>query len=228
MSRGSGAGKARVRPTASDLRLVTAIISVLAAAGCRRAPSRSTALEALERSPLSHDTTTIFRRVWKDGPPWFSCAEVIAKFDGHADTAAVRDQVGNWRPLVVSGWLVLRDTSAGVVSDPGWCAAHLTDDAKANARSWIEVERDSFPTGHRRRGWTVPVGHQHLTVTERPTLTGRDTASVEYVESVATNPSGTAMAANRDSTYRSALLVNSDAGWRVIRVRDAARASKTP
>jgi hypothetical protein len=148
---------------------------------------------------------------------------VIAKFDGHADTAVVRDQVGNWRPLVVSAWLVLTDTSAGIVSDPGWCAAHLTDQGQLNARGWIEVERDSFPTGHPRRGWTVPVGHQHLAVSERPTLVGKDTARVEYVETVAPNVNGAAMAADRDSVHREALMVKSDAGWRVIRVQAPTR-----
>jgi hypothetical protein len=166
--------------------------------------------------------------VWKDGPPWFSCAEVIAKFDGHADTAAVRDQVGNWRPLVVSAWVILRDTSAGVVSDPGWCTAHRTDQGELNARGWIEVERDSFPTGHPRRGWTVPVGHQQLTVHERPELVGRDTARVEYVESVAPNVNGRAMAVDRDSVRRAALLVKSDGGWRVIRVGEPAQAGVDP
>jgi hypothetical protein len=207
--------------TWSGRTLVVAL--ALALAACRGAPSRRAALQALERSPLSHDTATIYRRVWKDGPPWFSCAEVIAKFDGHADTAVVRDQVGNWRPLVVSAWIILRDTSAGVVSDPGWCAAHLTDQGKVNARGWIAVERDSFPTGNPRRGWTVPVGHQHLTVTERPKLMGKDTARVQYVESISTNLSGAAMAAGRDSTYREALMVKSNDGWRVIRVREVER-----
>jgi len=195
---------------------------------CRRAPSRRTALAALERSPLSHDTATIYRRVWKDGPPWFSCAEVIAKFDGHADTAAVRDQVGNWRPLVLSDWVILRDTSFGVVSEPGWCTAHLTDRGEQSAGAWIAVERDSFPTGHARRGWTVPVGHQQLTVEERPVLVGKDTARVRYVESVAANPSGTAMSADRDSVQREALMVKSNAGWRVIRVGEPARDRTTP
>jgi hypothetical protein len=204
------------------------VVATLLLAGCRRAPSRRAALAALERSPLSHDTATVYRRVWVDGPPWFSCAEVIAKFDGHADSAVVRDQVGNWRPLVVAGWLILRDTSAGVVVDPGWCSARLTEQGKTVARGWIEVKRDSFPTGQARRGWTVPVGRQHLTVTERPALVGKDTANVEYVESVATNPSGAAMAADRDSVYREALLVKSDAGWRVIRVRDASRDVEGP
>lgn len=202
-------------------RALLAAGALLALAACRRPPSRRAALEALERSPLSHDTATIYRRVWKDGPPWFSCAEVIAKFDGHADRAVVRDQVGNWRPLVVSGWAILRDTSAGAVSDPGWCVASLTEQGRQGASDWIEVQRDSFPTGHARRGWTVAVGHQHLTVTERPILVGKDTAEVTYVESVATNRNGAAMGSNRDSLYRAALLVKSDAGWRVIHVRDA-------
>lgn len=197
-------------------------MAALLLVGCGRTPSRKATLEALERSPLSHDTSTIYRRVWKDGPPWFSCAEVIAKFDGHADTAAVRDQVGNWRPLVVAGWIVLRDTSQGVVSDPGWCTAHLTDVGARGAREWIEVQRDSFPTGQPRRGWTVAVGRQHLTVPGRPVREGRDTVRASYVESVAPNPGGAAMDADRDSLYREALLVKSQAGWRVIRVRDAA------
>lgn len=208
-------------------RRLLAIGVTLVVTGCRGAPSKGAALEALERSPLSHDTSTIYRRVWKDGPPWFSCAEVIAKFDGPADTAVVRDQVGNWRPLVVSAWLVLTDTSAGVVSDPGWCAARLTDQGQLNARGWIEVQRDSFPTGHPRRGWTVPIGHQKLAVTERPARVGKDTARVEYVETVAPNVNGSAMAADRDSAYRAALMVKSEAGWRVIRVQALARRDTT-
>src|SRR5690242_9857192 len=156
------------------LALVTSLL-----AACQRAPSRDVALAALTRSPITHDTATIFRRVWEDGPPWFSCAEVIAKFDGHADRAAVHDQVGNWRPLVVAGWLVLRDTSASVVSEPGWCAAEMTDLARLNSRGWIAIERDIFPTGTRRRGWTVPVGRPQISVDSRPTLTGTDTASAK-------------------------------------------------
>jgi len=216
-----------VHDGASAARAIAMAAATLLAA-CRGAPSRSDALRALERSPLSHDTATLYRRVWKDGPPWFSCAEVIAKFDGHADTASVRDQVGNWRALVVSGWVVLRDTSAGVVSDPGWCAAHLTDVGRVTASGWIEVERDSFPTGHRRRGWTVPIGHQHLTVHDRPVRVGRDTATVDYVESVAANANGKAMDADRDSVYRRGLLVKSADGWRVIRVGAAPSDQNTP
>jgi hypothetical protein len=72
------------------------------------------------------------------------------------------------------------------------------------------------------------VGHQQLIVTDRPVLVGKDTANVEYVELVAANPSGKAMAVDRDSVHRRALLVKSDAGWRVIRVRDAPRDDETP
>ena len=153
---------------------------------------------------------------------------MIAKFDGHADTAAVRDQVGNWRPLVLSGWLVLRDTMAGAVSDPGWCAARMTDQGTLNAQGWIPVERDSFPTGHPRRGWTVPVGHQQLTVPTRPELVGRDTARALYLVSVRANVNGAAMAADRDSVRREALLVRADDGWRVVRVRQGIQDEATP
>lgn len=205
-----------------------AAIFALLLAGCHQAPSRDAALAALTRSPLSHDTATVFRRVWEDGPPWFSCAEVIAKFDGHADTAVVRDQVGNWRPLVLAGWLVLSDTSAGVVSDPGWCAARLTDLARLNARGWIPIERDTFPTGRRRRGWTIPVGHQQLSVPARPSLVGKDTASAKFVVSVAVNVNGAAMRADHDSLLREATLVKTDSGWRVIAVRDARNETDHP
>jgi hypothetical protein len=90
------------------------------------------------------------------------------------------------------------------------------------------VERDSFPTGHPRRGWTVPIGRQKLAVTERPQRVGKDTARVEYVETVAPNVNGSAMAADRDSMRREALMVKSDAGWRVIRVQAPVRSDTTP
>lgn len=194
------------------------LVVLLLVAGCRRAPSREVARAALEASPLSNDTSTVYVRVWQDGPPWFSCAEVIVKLDGHADTAVVRNQVGNWHQLVLSGWLVLRDTSDGAVSDPGWCAAKLTAEATSRARGWIRVERDSFPTGDRRRGWTVPVGHRSFTVTARPKLIGSDTAQVEYSVSIAVDVNGAALHADRDSLRRDAVLARSGDRWRVIRV----------
>jgi hypothetical protein len=214
----------RSRSTPARVAAVTALLLV----ACQRAPSRDAALTALTQSPLSHDTTTVVRRVWEDGPPWFSCAEVIAKFDGHADTAAVRDQVGNWRQLVLTGWLVLRDTSAGVVSDPGWCAARLTDLARLNARSWIAIEGEHFPAGHRRRGWTIPVGHEQVRVVARPVLTGKDTAVASFVVTVAVNANGMAIGADRDSLHREATLVRAGDEWRVVRVRELTNETDHP
>lgn len=222
---------ARMAPTHAwrdGVRAIGALLMTVLPAACHRAPSREAALAALNRSPITHDTATVFHRVWEDGPPWFSCAEVIAKFDGHADRAAVHDQVGNWRPLVVAGWIVLRDTSAGVVSEPGWCAAQLTDLARLNSRGWIAIERDTFPTGRRRQGWTVPVGHPQITVDARPTLTGTDTASAKFVVSVAVNVNGAALQADRDSLHREAMLVRTDQGWRVIGARDAVHETDQP
>lgn len=193
-------------------------VALLVLAACRRAPSRDTARAALEASPLSNDTSMVYVRVWRDGPPWFSCAEVIAKLDGHADTVVVRNQVGNWHQLVLSGWLVLRDTSEGVVSDPGWCAAKLTEEGATRARGWIPIERDSFPTGDRRRGWTVPVGRRRFTVAARPRLAGSDTARVEYGVSIQVDVNGAALRADRDTLRRHALLAREGDRWRVLRV----------
>jgi len=204
------------------------VLLTLIGVGCQRPPSRHVALESLMRSPLSHDTATVFRRVWEDGPPWFSCAEVIAKFDGHADRAVVHDAVGNWRPLIVVGWATLRDTSAGVVAEPGWCVVRLTDQGALNARGWTPITGDTLPTRRPRRGWSVPVGHQQLAVPTTPVLTGRDSASASFVVTVAVNASGVAMAADRDSLHREATLVRTDSGWQVVRVRDAVRESNTP
>src|ERR1700737_3191538 len=104
----------------------TVVIATLA--GCRAGPSKAEALDAIRATSPGLETTTAFARVWQDGPPWFSCAEVLSKIGSRADARVVYDQVGNWRPLVVSGWLVLRDTTHGVVSDPGWCTGKLANE----------------------------------------------------------------------------------------------------
>ena len=106
------------------LSLIVAVVACSVSA-CNRAPNREEALAALRANAPGLDTTIVHVRVWQDGPAWFACSEVIAKFTSPVDASAVRDDVGNWKPLVVSGWLVLRDSSAGVVSDPGWCTAKL-------------------------------------------------------------------------------------------------------
>jgi hypothetical protein len=191
------------------------LVGAIALTACNPAPSRSEALEALREATPGLDTTTAFARVWQDGPPWFSCAEVIAKFATSTDSTFVRDQVGNWRPLVVSGWLVLRDTTRGVVSDPGWCSAKLTDEPARLAGGWVPVALDSFPTGSARRGWRVPVGKQRLVVVGSPRATERDVAVVDYATTVAPNANGAAMAADRDSAQAVAVLHRVDGRWQV-------------
>jgi hypothetical protein len=218
----------RIGNRAPSRRLCALLLVTLVGIGCQRPPSRRAALESLTRSPLSHDTSTVVRRVWEDGPPWFSCAEVIAKFDGHADRAVVHDEVGNWRPLVVVGWATLRDTSAGRVVEPGWCVVRLTDQGKLNAGGWVAITGDTFPTRRPRRGWLVPVGHQRLIVPATPELTSRDSASASYVVTVAVNANGVALGADRDSLHRKAMLVRTDSGWQVVSVRDAVRETNTP
>jgi hypothetical protein len=197
----------------STVLLASAILAVFA--GCRGAPSRGEALEAIRATAPGLDTTTVFRRVWQDGPPWFSCAEVIAKIGSKADARVVYDQVGDWRPLVVAGWLVLRDTARGVVSDPGWCAAKLTDENARRAGGWAPIDGDSFPTGDARRGWQVPIGRPRLAVVAAPKRVGKDSATVEYVATIQANANGTAIGADRDSAYAVALLRRVDGRWRV-------------
>jgi hypothetical protein len=184
-------------------------------AGCRGAPNKAEALDAIRAASPGLDTSAAFARVWQDGPPWFSCAEVLLKIGSRSDARVVYDQVGNWRPLVVSGWLVLRDTSHGIVSDPGWCAGKLADEAARSAGGWIPIVGDSFPTGNGRRGWRVPIGRTRLAVTSTPKRVGTDSATVEFVETIQPNANGAAMAADRDSAYAVALLRRVQGRWRV-------------
>jgi hypothetical protein len=193
-----------------------ALLSVLAFTACHRGPSRSEALEALRAATPGIDTTAVFARVWQDGPPWFSCAEVIAKFTSPVDSATVRDQVGNWKPLVVAGWLVLRDTSRGVVSDPGWCTGKLADASARLVGGWIPIVGDSFPTHALRRGWRVPVGTRRLTVTDAAKVVRNGEATVDYVATIAPNANGAAVGADRDTTFGLAELRERDGRWEVV------------
>src|SRR4051794_1025477 len=111
------------------------LIGVLTA-GCGQSPSRDEALAAFHAAEPGVDSGAAMVRVWSDGPPWFSCAEVIAKLKSTSDHAVVRDQVGRWRQLVMSDWLTLHDTSAGAVVEPGWCTATLRDSTKRLASGW--------------------------------------------------------------------------------------------
>ena len=202
-----------VRHLPASLALVLAA-TILAA--CDRAPSRSEALEALRAASPGLDTITVFTRVWQDGPPWFSCAEVIAKFTSPQDSAVVRDAVGNWRPLVLVGWLVLRDTASGVVSDPGWCSARLTDPSARLGGGWIGIVGDTMPSRTVRRGWRVPIGTRRLTVVGSPKASQPDVATVEYVATIAANVNGVAIGAQRDSTFAVAELRRIDGRWHVV------------
>jgi hypothetical protein len=206
---------ARKRPISSAV-----LLSALALAACHPGPSRAEALEALRAASPGIDTTTVFARVWEDGPPWFSCAEVIAKFTSPVDSAAVRNQVGNWKPLVVAGWLVLRDTSKGVVSDPGWCRGKLENESLRLAGGWIPIVGDSFPTHALRRGWRVPVGTRRVAVTDAPRPGEAGVATVEYVTTIAPNANGQAVGADRDTTFAVAELRQRDDGrWAVVATR---------
>ena len=205
-----------VRPPALRFAFLASAIVLTA---CNPAPSRSEALAALHAAAPGLDTTTVFARVWEDGPPWFSCAEVIAKFASPLDAAYVRDEVGNWKPLVLAGWLVLRDTASGAVSDPGWCVGKLADSTARRSGGWMPIVGDSFPTQRLRRGWRVPVGTRRLAVVAAPKAATRDVASVEYVSTVAANANGAAVAADRDSTFAVADLLRVDGRWQVVGTR---------
>jgi hypothetical protein len=205
-----------VRPAA---RLTALAFGALVCAACDPAPSRTEALEALKAAAPGIDSTVVFHRVWQDGPPWFSCAEVIAKLTSPLDSASVRDQIGNWRPLVLAGWLVLRDSSSGVVSDPGWCVGKLSDPMARSVGGWIPILGDALPTGTPRRGWRVPVGTRHLAVLGAPRAANRDSASVEYVSTVSPNGNGVAVGADRDSTFAIAELRRRQGRWQVVSTR---------
>ena len=197
----------------------TVLLAALLLSACNRAPSREEALGVLRTADPALDTALVIERVWADGPPWFSCAEVVIKLRSGADSAVVRHQVGNWRALVRSNWVSLRDTSSGTVTDPGWCLATLHDELARRATGWHDILGDSLPTGERRRGWDVPAGRQRLAVERAPRTLGGDSAEVDYVITVAPNGSGLALGAGGDSAHRRAMLRKVDGQWQVARLR---------
>jgi hypothetical protein len=201
---------AAMRRPALLLLLICAFFSA-----CRRAPSAEEAEGLLRASNPALDTATVVVRVWADGPPWFSCAEVIAKFRAAADSQVVRSQVGNWRALVLADWVSLRDTTHGHVVEPGWCAATLRDSTARLSGGWAPVRGDSLPTGTFRRGWDVPAGRQKVVVHDAPEAVGKDSVRVNYVLTVAPNQNGVALQSDRDSTRHQALLTREDGRWRV-------------
>lgn len=189
------------------------LVSILLLSACNRTPYPDEAQRILRTANPALDSAVAIATVWRDGPPWFSCAEVIAKFRARADSAVVRKPVGNWRALVLANWVTLRDTSAGPVVEPGWCAATLRDSTSRLARGWTPLLGDSLPSGSRRRGWRVEAGRQRVVVTEPPRGTGRDSLIVNYILAVEPNENGVALQADKDSVKLRALLLREEGKW---------------
>jgi hypothetical protein len=189
------------------------LLTFLLLLACNRTPDQEAALRILRSANPALDSATTVATVWRDGPPWFSCAEVIAKFRAAADSAVVRKSVGNWRPLVLAEWVTLRDTVAGHVVEPGWCAATLRDSTARLAGGWTPVLGDSVPSGSRRRGWRVPTGHHRVVVNDPPRDVGRDSVMVDYLLTVAPNANGVALQADKDSVRLRALFLREEGKW---------------
>lgn len=202
---------ARLRPLILPLLL-------LVLASCRKGPTRDEALAAIRTARPALDTATIYARVWQDGPPWFSCAEVNVKLGNGVDSAVVRDQVGNWRWLVKSGWVTLKDSASGIVADPGWCTLRPTPAGAPNLARWTPAPGPPFPTGQPRRGWTTIVGRQRVVVPRGPSA-GADSATADYAVTVAPNTDGVAIGADRDTAWFIAELRKVDGAWRMTSSR---------
>lgn len=201
-------------------RLVLPFLAFLVA--CSPKPSREEALAAIQAAYPAVDTTTVFSTVWRDGPPWFSCAEVMAKLRRRSDEATVRDTLGNWLPLSRSGWAVPRDTAAGEVTEPGWCVLAIADSAAGRVATWYRLVGDSVPSGGRRRGWRFVAGQRRIILLDRPDAAGRDSAIVDFGITVQANEHGRAAGADRDTTRLRALLHRDDDRWRMIGIVPAA------
>lgn len=198
---------ARLRPLIIPLVLFTLT-------SCGRGPTRDEALAAIRAARPGLDTATVYARVWQDGPPWFSCAEVTVKLRTGADSAVVRDQVGNWAALARSGWVVLKDSASGIVADPGWCTLRPTPAGMPNIARWRPAPGPPFPTGHARRGWTMIVGRQRLLV-PKGASSGADSATAEYALTVAPNPDGVGVGADRDTAWFIAELRKVQGKWQM-------------
>lgn len=188
---------------------------------CSRGPSRDEALAAIRAAQPGVEGATVTGRVWQDGPPWFSCAEVSAKIRSGVDSAVVRGQLGNWRDLAGAGWMTLRDTAAGAVVDPGWCALRPTAAGAPAVARWAPTPGPEFPTGQARRGWTMPVGSRAIAVDRAPERAGDDAAVAEYLVVIRPNDDGRAVGAARDTTRYLADLRRVGGRWRVTTIRRA-------
>jgi hypothetical protein len=188
-------------------------LALLLIAGCSRVPSRESALAALRAANPTLEATSVVDTVWADGPPWFSCAEVLSKLGGRADTAVIRAPLGNWRTLLLADWISLRDTMAKPVAEPGWCTATIRDSLVRLHGGWRGLQGDTLPSGGRRRGWSVLAGTHRIVVNDQPKAIGRDSAGVAWVLAVSPNENGKALGADRDSLRHRALLIRVDGRW---------------
>jgi hypothetical protein len=194
------------------------LITIVLSSACGRAPNSSEALSLLRTAEPALDSGSVTRRVWADGPPWFSCAEVLAKVRTNVDSAVIRGPLGNWRPLVLAKWVTLRDTTKGPVTDPGWCRASLRDSVVRISNGWRPVTGQTLPTGDPRLGWDVPAGTRRLVVRKGARRVGEDSATVEYLLAVRPNANGIGLGADQDTTRRRALLVKAGGEWRAVRL----------
>lgn len=119
----------------------------------------------------------------------------------------------------MADWVTLRDTSAGQVVEPGWCAATLRDEARLTADGWAPVHGASIPNGGERRGWDVTAGRRHVAVGGTAPI-GADSAKVSYLFTILPNANGVALGADRDTVRRVALLEKLDGRWRLVRLED--------
>lgn len=185
----------------------------LSLSACARGPSRAEALAAIRAAQPTVEGSAVYGRVWQDGPPWFSCAEVLAKVGSVVDSAAVSGRVGNWKPLIVAGWAALRDTARGPVTEPGWCVLKPIGPGEQAIARWTPGRGALFPTGQPRRGWTMLVGRRTVLVPKSPTSTGQGTAAAPYVVALAPNANGVALGANRDTSHFVAQLSKVGGVW---------------
>ncbi len=207
-----------VRIQFRQMRILPLVLAAVLATACSRGPSRDEALAAFRGAKPGVDSGPAVVRVWADGPPWFSCAELIAKLKTSTDRVVVRNQLSYWHALVLADWVTLRDTTSGAVVEPGWCAASLRAETTRLSNGWKPVEGDSVASGGVRRGWDVLVGAQRVAVPAKTTLVGRDSARATYVVTVIPNENGMAAGADRDTTRHDALLEKVDGRWRLIRM----------
>src|SRR5436305_1171019 len=63
------------------------LFSLLTLSACSRGPSANEAMAAFRAAKPGVDSAPVHVRIWADGPPWFSCAEVTAKLRSRSDSA---------------------------------------------------------------------------------------------------------------------------------------------